>query len=55
MGNVIATVGSTLLRTLLTEKVIIAILKKLGDWLVKKSSNDLDDTIWTEVKKVLED
>ena len=39
---------------LLSEKVLIAIVLKLGDWLVKRSSNDLDDKIWAEVSKALE-
>ena len=38
---------------LLSQKVLIAIVLKLGDWLVKKSENDLDDKIWAEVKKAL--
>lgn len=37
----------------LSQKVLIAIVLKLGDWLVKKSENDLDDKIWAEVKKAL--
>ena len=36
---------------MLSQKVMIAILMKLGDWLVKRSENDLDDKIWAEVKK----
>lgn len=54
MGTVIAKVGSRLLTTLLTEKVIIAILLRLGDWLVGRTANKLDDEVWDEVKKVLE-
>ena len=38
---------------LLSQKVLIAILLKLGDWVVKRSENDLDDKIWDEVKKAL--
>ena len=53
MGNAIAAVGSAVLRSLVTEKVLIAILAKLGDYLVAKSSNKLDDTLWAEVKKAL--
>lgn len=37
----------------LSQKVMIAILVKLGDWLVKRSENDLDDKIWAEVKSAL--
>ena len=32
---------------------MIAVLIKLGDWLVKRSENDLDDKIWAEVKQAL--
>jgi len=37
----------------LSQKVMIAILVKLGDWLVKRSENELDDKIWVEVKSAL--
>jgi len=37
----------------LSQKVMIAILVKLGDWLVKRSENELDDKIWAEVKSAL--
>ena len=39
---------------LLSQKVLIAILLKLGDWVVGRSENDLDDKIWNEVKKALD-
>ena len=42
------------LTTLGTEKLIKAILTHLGDWLVSKSSNKLDDKLWAEVKKALD-
>ena len=38
---------------ILSQKVMIAILIKLGDWLVKRSENKLDDKVWEEVKKAL--
>ena len=38
---------------MLTQKVLIAILLKLGDWLVLRSENKLDDKVWEEVKKAL--
>ena len=38
---------------ILSQKVMIAILLKLGDWLVGRSENKLDDKIWIEVKKAL--
>ena len=37
----------------LSQKVIIAIVLKLGDWLVARSENELDDKVWAEVKKAL--
>tara|TARA_E500000081_G_C6088100_1_gene331331 strand:- start:2 stop:160 length:159 start_codon:yes stop_codon:yes gene_type:complete len=42
-----------LLTSLGTEKLMKAILLHLGDWLVVKSSNKLDDKLWNEVKKAL--
>ena len=44
---------SKVLTSLGTEKLIKAILMHLGDWLVAKSSNKLDDKLWGEVKKAL--
>ena len=38
---------------ILSQKVMIAILLKLGDWLVARSENELDDKVWVEVKKAL--
>ena len=38
---------------ILSQKVMIAILLKLGDWIVARSENDLDDKVWSEVKKAL--
>lgn len=45
---------SKMLTSLGTEKLIKAILIHLGDWLVAKSSNKLDDKLWGEVKKALD-
>ena len=44
---------SKLLTSLLSEKILISVLLKVGDFLVAKSSNNLDDEIWIEVKKAL--
>tara|TARA_R100001591_G_scaffold101680_1_gene108466 strand:+ start:1616 stop:1768 length:153 start_codon:yes stop_codon:yes gene_type:complete len=44
---------SKLLTGLLSEKILKAVLLKLGDHLIKKSTNKLDDEIWAEVKKAL--
>ena len=37
----------------LSQKVMIAIVLKLGDRLVARSENELDDKVWAEVKKAL--
>ena len=49
MGAVLSAIATKML----SQKVLIDILLKLGDWLVKRSENDLDDKIWAEVKKSL--
>jgi hypothetical protein len=49
MGAVLKVV----LTKLFSEKVLTWLLVKLGDYLVAKSTNKLDDTLWSEVKKVL--
>ena len=49
MGAILGSIATKML----SQKVLIAILLKLGDWLVKRSENDLDDKIWAEVKKSL--
>ena len=49
MGAILGSIATKIL----SQKVMIAILVKLGDWLVKRSENDLDDKIWAEVKSAL--
>ena len=49
MGALLGSIATKML----TQKVLIAIMIKLGDWLVKRSENELDDKIWDEVKKAL--
>tara|TARA_R100000152_G_C6781975_1_gene217844 strand:+ start:9205 stop:9357 length:153 start_codon:yes stop_codon:yes gene_type:complete len=49
MGSLLGVVATKLL----SEKVLIAILLKVAEWLVSRSSNDLDDKILAEVKKSL--
>ena len=46
LGKVLTSLG--------TEKLIKAVIMHLGDWLVGKSSNKLDDKLWAEVKKALD-
>lgn len=42
-----------LIKSLLTERVVIGLMVKLGDWVVKKTTNDLDDEAWIPVKEAL--
>ena len=49
MGVLLGSVATKIL----SQKVLIAIILKLGDWLVKRSENELDDKVWSEVKKAL--
>jgi hypothetical protein len=42
-----------ILKSLFSEDVIKAIVVALGDYLVTKSSNKLDDTLWSKVKETL--
>ena len=49
MGAILGSIATKML----SQKVLIAILLKLGDWLVARSENQLDDKVWEEVKKAL--
>ena len=42
-----------LTKTIFTEKILKSVLVILGDYLVKSSSNKLDDALWSKVKKIL--
>ena len=42
-----------MLKKLFSEDVIKAIVIDLGDYLVEKSSNKLDDKLWSKVKDKL--
>ena len=50
MGAILGSIATKML----SQKVLIAILLRLGDWLVKRSQNELDDKVWAEVKVLLE-
>ena len=50
MGKILGAVATKIF----SQKVLIAILLKLGDWLVARSENNLDDKIWIEVKKAFD-
>ena len=43
----------TILKSMCSEEVIKAVVIALGDYLVARSSNKLDDTLWDKVKKSL--
>jgi hypothetical protein len=43
-----------MLKGLFSEDIIKAIVVALGDYLVAKSSNDLDDKLWAKVKTKLQ-
>lgn len=47
MGKILGAIATKVF----SQKILIAILLKLGDWLVLRSENNLDDKIWVEVKK----
>ena len=49
MGALLGSIATKML----SQKVMNAILLKLGDWLVARSENQLDDKVWEEVKKAL--
>ena len=45
---------TAIITRMFSQRVLIAILLKLGDWIVARSENDLDDKISDEVKKALQ-
>tara|TARA_R100000655_G_scaffold47854_2_gene85103 strand:+ start:496 stop:684 length:189 start_codon:yes stop_codon:yes gene_type:complete len=52
-GDKMNIIISKVLTGVLSEKVLIAVVLKVGDFLVAKSSNKLDDEVWAEVRKAL--
>lgn len=51
---VLKKVLNTLLIALLSEKVIIRLVLLFGDWLVDRTTNELDNKGWEVVKEELE-
>jgi len=47
MGKILGAIATKLC----SQKVLIAILLRLGDWLVARSENKLDDKVWNAVRK----
>jgi hypothetical protein len=52
-GDKMNIILSKVLTGILSEKVLIAVLLRIGDFLVAKSSNKLDDEVWAEVRSAL--
>ena len=51
MGKILGAIATKLF----SQKILVAILLKLGDWLVLRSENNLDDKVWIEVKKAFDE
>lgn len=51
--KVVSVCVGALLKALMSEKVIIELMIKFGDWLVKRTGNDLDDKAWTSLREQL--
>ena len=49
----LASMFGTILAKFMTDKFLIRIFVIIGDYLVKKTSNDLDDKVMSEVKEAL--
>jgi len=54
LGLVVASLASGVTKALLTERVLINLVIILGDWLVKRTSNDLDDKTFKVFKEALD-
>lgn len=54
LGTILVGVVARIGKTLLTERVIINLVIVLGDWLVKRTSNDLDDKAFKVFKEALD-
>lgn len=51
-GILVALIKGVLVR-IVSEKVILEVLVGLGDWAVPRTTNKLDDEIWSPVRKAL--
>ena len=49
MGKILGAIATKFF----SQKVLIAILLQVGDWLVGRSENKLDDKVWVEVRKAV--
>lgn len=53
MSSILVSILLSVLQRLVSEKVVIGVLVGLGDWLVPKTTNELDDKIWAPVREAL--
>lgn len=53
MSSILVSILLSVLQRLVSEKVVIGVLVGLGDWLVPKTTNKLDDEIWAPVREAL--
>lgn len=53
LGKALAASVAGIAKKIFTQKVMMAIMVKLGDYLVKESKNKLDDIAWPAVRKQL--
>ena len=51
----LASVAGALLSKLLTDKFLIRLFVRIGEYLVKKTKNDLDDKVMGDVREALKD
>ncbi len=42
------------IKALLTEKMMMRLMVLGGDWIVKSTKNTLDDKVWPEMRRALE-
>ncbi len=53
IGPVIASVGSTIISSILTKRVIMLVVLKLMDYLVASTDTNLDNELWKEIKEAI--
>jgi hypothetical protein len=54
LGLLAVSLASGITKTLFTERVIINLVIVLGEWLVKRTSNDLDNKAFAVFKEALD-
>lgn len=43
-----------LIKLLLSERVVIGLMIRMGDWIVKRTTNTLDDEAWVPIREELQ-